>query len=112
MQRTGFMGEVNKPDKQSCNFFKLPFSLLIFSDENDIAKLVGDMWGNCFNKTRQLLYSWMRMNMIFKSSCLQMFYKIGVLKKFAKFKRKHLRPATMLKRDSSAGDLLWILRNF
>ena len=43
MQRTGFMGEVNKPDKQSCNFFKLPFSLLIFSDENDIAKLVGDM---------------------------------------------------------------------
>ena len=43
MQRTGFMGEENKPDQRSCIFFKLSFSLLIFSDENDIAKLVGDM---------------------------------------------------------------------
>ena len=74
------------------------FSLLIFSNENNIAKVIGDMWGNCFNKMSQSLNSWMRMNMIFKSSCSQMFYKIGVLKKFAKFSWKHLRPATMLKK--------------
>ena len=36
------MGEENKPDQRSCIFFKLLFSLLIFSDENNIAKLVDD----------------------------------------------------------------------
>ena len=92
------MGEENKPNQRTCIFFKLSFSLLIFSNENNIAKVVGDMWGNCFNKMSQSLYSWMRMNMIFKSSCSQMFYKIDVLKKFAKFRWKHFRPATMLKK--------------
>ena len=55
---------------------------------------------------------------------LQMFHKIGVLKKFSKFTEKHLhwslsfnkvaglRPATLLKRDSTTGVFLWILRNF
>ena len=30
---------------------------------------------------------------------------------FAKFKWKHLRPVTLLKRDSSAGVFLWFLQN-
>ena len=37
------MGEENKPDQRTCIFFKLSFSLLIFSNENNIAKVVGDM---------------------------------------------------------------------
>ena len=37
------MGEENKPGQRSSIFSKLPFSLLIFPDENNIAKLVGDM---------------------------------------------------------------------
>ena len=41
-----------------------------------------------------------------------MFYKIDALKNFAKFIWKHLNPVTLLKRDSSAGFLLWILWNF
>ena len=37
------MGHENKPGQRSCIFSKLPFSLLVFPDENNIAKLVGDM---------------------------------------------------------------------
>ena len=60
---------------------------------------------------------------ISRSSCLQMFFKIGALKNFAIFTGKHLswslssikllcwRPATSLKRDSNAGVFLWIMRN-
>ena len=56
-----------------------------------------------------------------KNSSWQMFYKIGVLKYFAKFTGKHLywslffnkvagiRPATLLKRDSNTGVFLRIL---
>ena len=40
MQRPG---EENKLEQRSCNFQKLPFSLLKFSDQNNIAKLVLDM---------------------------------------------------------------------
>ena len=43
MQRPGFLGEENKPDQRSCIFKKLLFSLLIFSDENIIVELVGNM---------------------------------------------------------------------
>ena len=51
----------------------------------------------------------------FRSSCLQMFFKIGVLKSFANFTGKHLcwsfflkklagsRPATLLKKASTQG---------
>ena len=45
-------------------------------------------------------------------SCSKMFYKIDVLKNFAEFTWKHLRPTTLLKRDSTAGVWAWILRNF
>ena len=38
-----------------------------------------------------------RMNMVFKSSCLQMSYKIKVHKNFAKFTWKHYRPVTIKK---------------
>ena len=59
-----------------------------------------------------------------RSSCLQMFFRIGVFKTFAIFTGKHLcwslfwiklhafRPATLLKTDSNAGAFLWIRRNF
>ena len=47
--------------------------------------------------------------MIFKSSHSQMFYKTSVLKDFAKFTWKHLRPVTVSKRDSSSGVFLQIL---
>ena len=59
----------------------------------------------------------------FRSSCLQIFHKIGVFENFAKFTGKYLcrshyltklqvsRPGT-LKRDSSTGILLCILCNF
>ena len=39
----------------------------------------------------------------FRSSRLQMFFKIGVLKNSTNFTGKHLRPATFLKRDSNTG---------
>ena len=60
----------------------------------------------------------------FKSSHLQMFFKIGVLKNFAIFAGKHLcwscflmklqawRSAILFKRDSNTGVFLWILQNF
>ena len=38
------------------------------------------------------------MNVIFKSNSLQMFYKLDVLKHFAKFLWKHLRPVTVKER--------------
>ena len=109
--RPGFLGEENKHDHRNCIFLKKTFSLLIFS-ENNIAKLVGDTWGNCFNRLCQLLYNWIWMNMIFKSSHWQMFYKIPFLKNFTKFTWKHLTPSTLLKRDSRTGVFLWILRYF
>ena len=43
MQRFGFLSEENKTDQRSCIFLKFLLSLLIFSDENNIEKLVGDM---------------------------------------------------------------------
>ena len=89
MQRTNFTGEENKTDQRSCIFSKL-FSLLKFSGENNIAKLVGDMWGYCFNRLCHLLYNWIRMNKIFKSSGSQIFYKIAVVINFTKFVWKHL----------------------
>ena len=89
----------------------MPFSLLIFSDENNIAKIVSDMWGNCFNRLYQLLYNWNRINMFSKSSHSQIFYKKGVLKNFAKFTWKHPRPVTLLKRDSSTGAFREIWRH-
>ena len=46
------MGHENKPGQRSCIFSKLPFSLLVFPDENNIEKLVGDMWGNYFDIKR------------------------------------------------------------
>ena len=36
----------------------------------------------------------------------------GVLRNFTKFTGKHHEPATLLKRDSSTGVFLWILRSF
>ena len=39
------------------------------------------------------------MNRTFKSSHLHIFYKKGVLKKFAEFAGKHLRPLTLLKKN-------------
>ena len=84
------------------------FSLLIFSGENNIAKLAGDIWGYCFNRLCHLLYNWIRMNKIFKSSGSQMFYKIAVVINFTKFIWKHLRPVNLSKRESSTGGSLWI----
>ena len=54
-----------------------------------------------------------------KSNRLQVFYEIDNLKDFAKFSGKHLnwshvallKAWNLLKRDSSAGIFLWILRN-
>ena len=43
MQGPGFLGEENKSFQRSCIVSNLPCSLLIFSYENNIAKLVGDM---------------------------------------------------------------------
>ena len=45
-------------------FKKLPFSVLIFSDENNIAKLAFDMWGNCSSR---LWYSLETYNSFLKS---------------------------------------------
>ena len=61
-----------------CIFWKLSFSLLIYSDENNIAKLVIDMSGNCSNRLCQLLSNWIQINIILKSASHK-FYKINVL---------------------------------
>ena len=56
MQRPDFLDEKNKPYQISLcyKFIKtinfLPFSHLIYSDENSMTKLVVDTWGNYFNK--------------------------------------------------------------
>ena len=76
---------------------------MILGQSNSVAKGGG---------SQALLYNWVRMNMIFKSSRSQMFYKIVILKNFAEFSWKRLRAQTVLKRDSSAGVFLRILRNF
>ena len=49
-----------------------------------------------------------------KATIYKCFTKKGVLKNFAKFTWKHLKPVTpeRLKRDSNAGDFLQVLRNF
>ena len=61
---------------------------------------------------------------LFRSSRLQMFFKVGVLKSYAIFAGKHLRwslflinlqsfgPATLLKRNSDKGAFLCILQKF
>ena len=53
MQRHGFLIEENQLDQRSYNFQKLMFSLLKFYDENNIDKLVVDMWGDCSNRLCQ-----------------------------------------------------------
>ena len=58
-----------------------------------------------------------------RSSGLQIFFKVGILRNFANFTGKNLwshfliklqalTPTSLLKRASSAGVFLWILRNF
>ena len=84
------------------------FSFLIFSDEMKCD----DIWGNCFNRLCQFLRNWIKLNMIFKSSCLQMFYKLGVLKYFTKFTWKHIRPATAKKTPFSQNTSRWLLWDF
>ena len=59
----------------------MPFSL--FPDKNNIAKLVGDI--EEIVSTDCVSYC-IQMNMHFKSSRSQMFYKLDVLKNFAKFR--------------------------
>ena len=66
-----------------------------------------------------LINTWRMRN---RSSRSQMFLKIGILKNFTIFTRKHLywilfliklqswRPITLLKRDPNAGAFLWISR--
>ena len=39
IRRPSFLGEENKVDQRSFIFYKLLFSLLIFFDENNIAKI-------------------------------------------------------------------------
>ena len=53
-QLPGFLSQENKFDQRRCNFKKMPFSLLEFSDENDVAKLVVDMRRNCSNRLCEL----------------------------------------------------------
>ena len=43
MQRPSFLGEENKLDQRRYIFHKLLFSVLIFSDESKITKLVVSM---------------------------------------------------------------------
>ena len=52
MQITGFLSEENKFDQRSYNFLKLTFFLWKFF-EDDIAKLVVDIWRNCSNRLCQ-----------------------------------------------------------
>ena len=84
------------------------FSFLIFSDEMKCD----DIWGNCFNRSCQFLCNWIKLNMIFKSSCLQMFYKLGVLKYFTKFTWKHIRPAIAKKTPFLQNTSRWRLWDF
>ena len=63
-----------------------------------------------------------KIHAMWRSSCLQLFFKISVLKNFTILTEKHLwwslfiiklqafRPATLLKRDSNPGLFLWPLR--
>ena len=60
MQRPG---EENKLEQRSCNFQKLPFSLLKFSDQNNIAKLVLDMWGNCSKRFNIFYFAYILENL-------------------------------------------------
>ena len=75
------------------------------------------------SRRKPLRKIWMVRSRNDRSSCLQVFLKIGALKIFAIFTGKNLcwslliqlqvfRPATLLKADSNAGAFLWILRNW
>ena len=71
-----------------------------------------------------LVFCWVAILYKYRCCCSQMFFKIGILKNFTILTGKHLRwslfliklqvwgPSTLLKRDSSTGDFLWILHNF
>ena len=54
-----------------------------------LLNIAVDIW-KLFNRLCKLLFDWIQINMIFKSSRSQEFFKIGVYKNFAKFKWKHL----------------------
>ena len=55
-ERPSFLREESKLDQVSCIFYKLPSTLLIFSDKNKMAELVAGMLGNCSNRLCQLLF--------------------------------------------------------
>ena len=97
MQRPSFLGEEKSLKKTSLTkevtFLKNCCFLLIFSDQDNIAKLVV---GEEIFLTDFVNYCSIQINMIFKSSYSQMFYKISVSKNSAKFTWKHLRLVTLL----------------
>ena len=98
-----------------------------------ISTFVGVTWGKngsgafllppsllplILNRVMSIFHNQKTPSLNFKSSCSQMFLKIGIFRKFRNIHRKTpvlellLTPAILLKRDSNTGISLWILRNF
>ena len=67
-QIPGLLGEEKKLDQRSCFLKKLSLSFKISSDENNIAKLVVNVWEDYSNKFCQLFFNSAQINMIFESS--------------------------------------------
>ena len=55
MYRSGFLGEENKPNRKIGFFKNCFFFFFIFSNENNVEKLVGDIRVNVLNRLCQLL---------------------------------------------------------
>ena len=100
-------------------FFSLMTNVLVQSLNKMHMKYV------LHNKFRMIIFHDQKaLSLNFKNSCLQMFFKIDVLKNLAIFTGKHLcwsyfliklqgwRTAILLKRDSNTSASLWILQNF
>ena len=93
--------------KKSCPNKKLLFKKIITFSFNIFwwkyySKISRWYVYNCFNRLHQFLCYWIR----------TWFLKTGVIKNFAKFTWKRLRPVTTLKRYSSSGVFQQILRIF
>ena len=89
-----------------------------------ITAILCSQWADPVLKCKKRVQDFHSYRLTYRSNHSKIFFKIGVLKNFAKFTRKHLwwrffliklqtwRPATLLKRDSNTGAFLRYLRNF
>ena len=110
------LGLVYLPQKQYSNL--APCACLCYDRKRKILKM--GLARLAIEIFLDMLAFW-RCRYLLKRSCLQLFFKIGILKNFPNFKEKQqpffnkvsdLGAATLLKRVCNISAFLWNLRNF